>query len=57
MKMFEQAYKDGEERVRTPRELYMLNIVFAIGSGIFLGDKGHQEEKNGEKGLEGTVPA
>ena len=53
MKMFEQAYKDGEERVRTPRELYMLNIVFAIGSGIFLGDKGHQEEKNGEKGFRG----
>lgn len=38
MKMFELAYADGDARVRTPRELYMLNIVFAIGAGIFLGD-------------------
>jgi hypothetical protein len=48
MKMFEMAYADGDARVRTPRELYMLNIVFAIGSGIFLGDDtkedGHQEK-------------
>lgn len=53
MKMFELAYADGEARVRTPRELYMLNIVFAIGSGIFLGDSGdrekEREEKKGEK--------
>jgi hypothetical protein len=47
MKMFELAYKDGEERVRSPRELYMLNIVFAIGSGIFLGDEG-KDGKEGE---------
>ena len=46
MKMFELAYKEGEERVRSPRELYMLNIVFAIGSGIFLGDEG----KDGKDG-------
>lgn len=39
MKTFELAYADGENRVRTPRELYLLNIVFAIGSGIFLGEK------------------
>ena len=39
MKTFELAYEDGDRRVRTPRELYMLNIVFAIGSGIFLGEK------------------
>ena len=45
MKMFESAYADGEARVRTPRELYMLNIVFAIGSGIFLGDAGDDEKK------------
>ena len=38
MKMFELAYAEGDARVRTPRELYMLNIVFAIGAGIFLGD-------------------
>jgi hypothetical protein len=46
MKMFETAYGNGDARVRTPRELYMLNIVFAIGSGIFLGDSG---DKDGEK--------
>ena len=45
MKMFELAYADGDARVRTPRELYMLNIVFAIGSGIFLGDSGDEEKK------------
>jgi hypothetical protein len=37
MKMFEEAYAE-EDRVRTPRELYMLNIVFAIGGGIHLGE-------------------
>ncbi len=45
MKMFELAYAEGDARVRTPRELYMLNIVFAIGSGIFLGDSGDREAK------------
>ncbi|KAL3421130.1 fungal specific transcription factor [Phlyctema vagabunda] len=50
MRMFEAAYADGENRVRTPRELYMLNIVFAIGSGIFLGDSGGDKDglKSGE---------
>ncbi|KAG9242769.1 fungal-specific transcription factor domain-containing protein [Calycina marina] len=46
MKTFELAYVDGDKRVRTSRELYMLNIVFAIGSGIFLGEK---EESDLEK--------
>ncbi len=52
MKMFELAYANGDARVRTPRELYMLNIVFAIGSGIFLGDSGgaEREGKEGKKG-------
>lgn len=51
MKMFELAYADGDARVRTPRELYMLNIVFAIGSGIFLGDSGDRarDGKGGKK--------
>jgi hypothetical protein len=51
MKMFELAYADGDARVRTPRELYMLNIVFAIGAGIFLGDSGdrEKEEKKSDK--------
>ncbi|KAH6673472.1 fungal-specific transcription factor domain-containing protein [Halenospora varia] len=54
MKMFELAYAEGGARVRTPRELYMLNIVFAIGSGIFLGDdreKGDKPEENKYQGL------
>ncbi|KAF8853407.1 hypothetical protein BDZ45DRAFT_761892 [Acephala macrosclerotiorum] len=46
-KMFEAAYEEGDKRVRTSRELYMLNMVFAIGSGIFLGDEGHKD-KDGE---------
>jgi hypothetical protein len=55
MKMFELAYANGDARVRTPRELYMLNIVFAIGSGIFLGDSGDEKksEKERKKGTTG----
>jgi hypothetical protein len=34
MQMFELAFAD-EGRIRGPRELYMLNMVFAIGKGIF----------------------
>ncbi|TVY89987.1 Positive regulator of purine utilization [Lachnellula willkommii] len=49
MKMFELAYADGDKRVRTSRELYMCNIVFAIGAGIFLGDSADKEEKREEK--------
>lgn len=37
MKMFEDVYGD-KSHVRTPRESYMLNIVYAIGAGIYLGD-------------------
>ncbi|GAP82475.1 putative fungal specific transcription factor [Rosellinia necatrix] len=35
MQMFEQAYA-GEGKVRGARELYMLNMVFAIGGGIIM---------------------
>ncbi|KAI3331517.1 hypothetical protein HD806DRAFT_529302 [Xylariaceae sp. AK1471] len=35
MQMFEQAYAD-EGRTRGPRELYTLNMVFAIGGGIIM---------------------
>ncbi|KAK3943895.1 fungal-specific transcription factor domain-containing protein [Diplogelasinospora grovesii] len=39
MDMFEQAYlPENDGRVRGPRELYMLNMVFAIGGGIILGE-------------------
>jgi hypothetical protein len=37
MELFERAYA-SEDRQRTPRELYMLNIVFAIGAGIIFGE-------------------
>lgn len=37
MSMFEKAYASEDGR-RTPRELYMLNIVYAIGAGIIYGD-------------------
>ena len=36
MELFDRAYL-SEDRQRTPRELYMLNIVFAIGAGIIFG--------------------
>jgi Fungal specific transcription factor domain/Fungal Zn(2)-Cys(6) binuclear cluster domain len=36
MELFDRAYS-SENRPRTPRELYMLNIVFAIGAGIIFG--------------------
>ncbi|KAI0100607.1 fungal-specific transcription factor domain-containing protein [Nemania sp. FL0031] len=35
MQIFEQAYAD-EGRIRGPRELYLLNMVFAIGGGIIM---------------------
>lgn len=54
MKMFEEAYATGENRDRTPRELYMLNIVFAIGAGIFLGDTGAREDT--KKNVDGERP-
>ncbi|KAH0541452.1 hypothetical protein FGG08_004061 [Glutinoglossum americanum] len=37
MSLCDRVYS-SDERLRTPRELYMLNIVFAIGAGIFLGE-------------------
>lgn len=49
MQMFEQAYAT-EGRVRGPKELYMLNMVFAIGGGIIVGDHGKNEDGDGEGG-------
>ncbi|KAK4176710.1 fungal-specific transcription factor domain-containing protein [Triangularia setosa] len=46
MQMFEQAYAEGAEKVRGSRELYCLNMVFAIGAGIILAEsKGDQGTK------------
>ncbi len=47
MQMFEQAYAT-EGRVRGPKELYMLNMVFAIGGGIIVGDHGKNEDGDGD---------
>jgi hypothetical protein len=41
MELFERAYS-VEHRSRSPRELYMLNIVFAIGAGIIFGSSDHE---------------
>ncbi|KHN98135.1 positive regulator of purine utilization [Metarhizium album ARSEF 1941] len=39
MQTLEKAYKDASEsKSPTARELYMLNMVFAIGSGVILGE-------------------
>lgn len=45
MKMFEDVYANPD-RARTPRESYMLNIVFAIGGGIFLGESDSDGERS-----------
>jgi hypothetical protein len=37
MRTFEKAYKSGTKGM-TARELYMINMVFAIGSGVILGE-------------------
>jgi Fungal Zn(2)-Cys(6) binuclear cluster domain/Fungal specific transcription factor domain len=37
MQMFEQAYAT-QGQIRGPRELYMLNMVFAIGCGVIVGE-------------------
>lgn len=37
LRMFERAYQSGAESL-SARELYMLNMVFAIGSGVIVGE-------------------
>lgn len=44
-RMFEQAY-DPVNTQRGPKELYMLNMVFAIGSGIIMGAMTKTETQN-----------
>lgn len=48
MHMFEKAYAT-EGRVRGPRELYMLNMVFAIGGGIIMDGQANSKTADGEK--------
>lgn len=47
MKMFEQAY-DPVNPQRGPKELYMLNMVFAIGGGIIMGAMAKTETQNSQ---------
>ncbi|ROW09348.1 hypothetical protein VMCG_02547 [Cytospora schulzeri] len=47
MKMFEQAY-DAANPQRGPKELYMLNMVFAIGGGIIMGAMAKTETQNSQ---------
>ncbi|KAK7751542.1 hypothetical protein SLS62_006492 [Diatrype stigma] len=46
MKMFDRAYA-VEGRVRGPKELYMLNMVFAIGGGIIMDAQSAQSSRVG----------
>lgn len=48
MKMFESVYSNNNAAERTPKELYMLNIVFATGAGILLGDNDGEEKRSVE---------
>lgn len=48
MMMFERVYST-DTRKRTSRELYMLNIVFAIGSGIIMDSSASLLNKSGEE--------
>lgn len=48
MKMFEATWaEDASARHRTDRELYFLFMVFAIGSGIYLGDSRRFNDRHG----------
>ncbi|KAH8680904.1 fungal-specific transcription factor domain-containing protein [Xylariales sp. PMI_506] len=53
MQMFELAYAE-EGRIRGPRELYMLNMVFAIGKGIF--QTASSRTGDGERGPKEAQP-
>ncbi len=48
MTLFERAYASRNEE-RSPRELYMLNIVFAIGAGIILEDSSPRRSSSSTK--------
>ncbi len=48
IKMFDNAYA-AEGRVRGPKELYMLNMVFAIGGGIIMDSQAAQSARIGNE--------
>ncbi|KAL4950014.1 positive regulator of purine utilization [Aspergillus filifer] len=46
MELLDRTYS-AEEKDRSPRSLYILNIVFAIGAGIIFEDKPAEDQKEG----------
>lgn len=55
MSMFERVYTQPDQR-KTPREAYLLNIVFAIGAGIILGKETHADSGQGEDSNDAVGP-
>lgn len=55
MEMFERAYA-SENRIRGPRELYILNMVFAIGGGIIM-DGPPSKPSDGDSEVKGSKQA
>jgi Fungal specific transcription factor domain len=53
MATFENAYA-SDERSRTARESYMLNIVFAIGAGTIVGKPSEEENQTDQGGSSST---
>ncbi|KAJ6031818.1 hypothetical protein N7540_002550 [Penicillium herquei] len=49
MELLDRTYQ-LEEKNRSPRALYVLNIVFAIGAGIIFDDKPHNSEDDNRAG-------
>ncbi|GJN66875.1 positive regulator of purine utilization [Purpureocillium lilacinum] len=48
MKVFNHAYETGGQDL-APRELYLLNMVFAIGCGVIVGEPVKTEASDGDK--------
>lgn len=47
MRLFDKAFAE-KGRALGPRELYMLNMVFAIGGGIVMGDQPRRDSRQGD---------
>jgi Fungal specific transcription factor domain/Fungal Zn(2)-Cys(6) binuclear cluster domain len=54
--LFDRAYS-SDSRQRTPRELYMLNIVFAIGAGIIFGSSDPETVSTQQSETSGEAPS
>ncbi|KAF2840172.1 hypothetical protein M501DRAFT_1010358 [Patellaria atrata CBS 101060] len=53
--MFDRVYA-ADEKSRTPRESYMLNIVFAIGAGIIMGSSDASDSPGSENSASSMKP-